>query len=1221
MPIHHPHRRACPGCRTFFSSPARGRAIARLLACGIALACSAGLAATAPERTPRYRPEGTDFVIENGKSFFNRPLYGGNTGFRIEAGDRPEFAFHFPGRAGNVRIGILTKDSAKGLWAFDAKSVVTRYRPGSMIHEIRDPLLGNGRLTLTGIPAAKGEGFALRAELAAGTPPVRLVWAFGGSDGNKGRRNGDLNAENEPLDRFFAFTPERAKGGRFDLQPAGFTFTGKAGRLHCLSQGSKPQLADAANWGGPAALLRSGGSDNPVVAGGFDLTPSAAFHLAFLRDSPPAADPARFFAEAEVRRRSIAEQVTVRTPDTFLNAATAALNIAADAIWDEEKHTYMHGAVGWRVPLLGWRGPYAGDAFGHHDRTRRHIEGFAARQITTPPPAKLPPADGKYHLSRSETALNSNGNFIGDFIPFYDMNTVAVDAMFRHLLWTGDRDTAARFWPVLERHLAWQKRLFRRPFPDDTSPLYEAYACIWASDQLMYSGGGATHSSSYQYWHHRMAARLARWLGKDPAPYDREADAIARTMRRELWLTDRGWFAEYKDYLGLKLVHPSAALWTFYHTLDSEAATPAEAWQMSRFVDTAFPKIPMRVTGDPDSGFQLPTTDWHPYMWSINNVALAESAHTALGLWQCGRDEVAWPLMKGALLESMFLGPCPGNAGMTTPSDVFSKERYRDFADGAGISARAIVEGLFGIRPDRIAGELLIRPGFPASWNHASIKHPDLAFAFKREDLKESFAIDPRFRKPVALRLRVPALRDSIAKATVNGVPAAWKCLPDAVGHPIVEITSPPAPSHRVVIEWKGTIPSRIRLPRIVAAGHPFTADAGAAAISSIEDPQDFLKETRVAGHTLHAVADGTAGHRTAFAKVSQGDLSWRAALETELRAPFEIVSSGIQSPADLRFRLRNHTARNLSGPCGVSIGERTTTLEIAADAGRDSAEILLPADGLAPGSHQVSIDLPGGGRVTGTIVNWKLDPGPSALKWTPVDLSSRFNDKVTRIFQNEYLSPRSPFCSLAIPKHGIGGWCVFDPKVEIDDSGLRANARENGGIHRSSLGIPFATPPQDGANNILFTSQWDNHPREAVIPLGGRASRICLLMAGSTNPMQSRIDNGEVIVTYADGSKANLILRNPTTWWPIDQDYFIDDFAYQRPEPAPPRIDLKTGAVRVLEPRGFKSRSLNIPGGAATVLDLPLDPGKELRSLTIRAIANDVVIGLMAATLGSPER
>ena len=242
-------------------------------------------------------------------------------------------------------------------------------------------------------------------------------------------------------------------------------------------------------------------------------------------------------------------------------------------------------------------------------------------------------------------------------------------------------------------------------------------------------------------------------------------------------------------------------------------------------------------------------------------------------------------------------------------------------------------------------------------------------------------------------------------------------------------------------------------------------------------------------------------------------------------------------------------------------------------------------------------------------------------MKWETVDLTDRFNDRVTRIFKNDYLSPRSPFCSLAIPKHGIGGWCVFDPKVDIDDSGLRAKSRENQGIHQTPLGIPFATPPQDGAKNILFVSQWDNYPQETVVPLAGRARRACLLMAGSTNPMQSRVLNGELLVTYADGSAETLPLENPVNWWPIDRDYYIDRYAFLRPEPAPPRIDLKTGKLRVMDPASFTSRASELPGGAATILDLPLDPARELRSLTLRATANDVVIGLMSLSLDRREK
>ncbi len=77
-----------------------------------------------------------------------------------------------------------------------------------------------------------------------------------------------------------------------------------------------------------------------------------------------------------------------------------------------------------------------------------------------------------------------------------------------------------------------------------------------------------------------------------------------------------------------------------------------------------------------------------------------------------------------------------------------------------------------------------------------------------------------------------------------------------------------------------------------------------------------------------------------------------------------------------------------------------------------------------------------------------------------------------------------------------------------------------------------------------------------------------------------------------------------------------MDDYAFRRNEPIPPRVDLRTGNIRILDVLSFKGKGRKVPGGAATVLDLPLDPAKELKSLTVRALANEVVIGLMSVTL-----
>jgi hypothetical protein len=241
---------------------------------------------------------------------------------------------------------------------------------------------------------------------------------------------------------------------------------------------------------------------------------------------------------------------------------------------------------------------------------------------------------------------------------------------------------------------------------------------------------------------------------------------------------------------------------------------------------------------------------------------------------------------------------------------------------------------------------------------------------------------------------------------------------------------------------------------------------------------------------------------------------------------------------------------------------------------------------------------------------------------WECVDLSGILNANVTRIFKTEYRTPRSPYCSLAIPIQGIGSWIHLDPEKDplamasIDDTGLRAEAGKGNGRFVLPQGIPFQTPGPGDSNNIAFTSQWDNYPRDVAVPLHGKAGHLYLLMAGSTNSMQSRFENGEVVVSYTDGTTDRLALENPTTWWPIQRDYVIDDFAFRRPEPIPLRVDLRTGTVRSLDVAKFRGKGDLIDGGAATVLDLKLDGNKELKSLKVRAIANEVVIGLMSATL-----
>jgi len=1119
------------------------------------------------DRPLRYTPVGTDFVITNGTEFFNRPLYGGSSPFRVDGGDKPEFSLYLPGRGGNLRLGVQVGDKIQ--WLNAAAQVVTIYRPGSLIHEVRDPLLGDGMLRLTTLALHATEGLILRAEWSGSKAAPDLVWAFGGVNGRKGRRDGDIGCETVPVGEFFQLRADACAGNTVTFGEKEFQVAGKPGAVAGVTSVTAAlRMADAAHWNQPDKLFADAANvQSPLLVGRVALQARTPFYLALQRlpanaradgalavYREVAADPAKqpveakpalkispadlpeLFAQEETIRRHLAERVTVVTPDPFVNAAVTALNVAADAVWDDRQEAYLHGGVAWRIRLLGWRVSYAGDELGWHERTAQHFAGFAKQQNTGALPARLPAPEESANLSRNETALHSNGDLSQSH---YDMNLVGVDAFFRHLLWTGDMDYARKMWPTIERHLAWEQRLFRREFGVDKLPLYEAYCCIWASDDLAYNGGGATHASAYNYFHNVMAARVAGQLGKDPAPYEREAELIMRGMKKNLWLPDCGWFAEWKDWLGLQRVHPNAAAWTFYHTVDSEVPSPLEAWQMTRFVDTQIARFPIHGPGVPAGNYTMPTTSWMPYTWSLNNVVLAETMHTALAYWQANRSEGAFPLFKGALLDSMFLGLCPGNVGLCTWYDATRRESQRDFGDGSGALSRAVVEGLFGLKPDLLAGEMKICPGFPAAWDHARIRHPDFEFSFQRDGLSESYTWQNHFSKLVKLRLQIPALREDIASVTVNGQPVKWKCIEDSVGRPGVEISGLAAAEQAIVVAWKGrTLDTRMQLNAAsLARGETLSAQFGVDEVAAVQDPQHALSGLILSGHGLEGQAAGTPGQRTVFVRLRQGAMSWWHPVAFEIRAD--------------------------------------TTL--------------------------------------GASIDWSK---PVAGRLETVDLSAQFNDQVTQIFKHEYRSPRSPFCSLAAPKQGIGSWCHPQAAFEVDDSGLRNLAAAQAGKITLPDGVPFATPGALAAKNIAFVSQWDNYPRELFVPLRGKSSHAFLLMAGSTSAMQSRFDNGEVCVTYADGSTARLALHNPTTWWPIDQDYFIDDFAFARPEPLPVRVDLKTGKIRVLNMEEFKGTGRVVPGGAATVLDLPLDATKDLKSLTVHAIANEVVIGLMSVTL-----
>jgi len=1186
------------------------------------------------ERTMRYHPDGHEFVIVNGDKRFNRALYGSHTGFRAETGDLPEFALYMPNIGGTLRLGLIRADSSK--WLIDAETIVARYHAGSMKYIIRDPLLGRGTLYLHVLAMYCADGMILKINQQQVPDDVELFWAFGAASDRRISRGGDLGADPEST---FYLAPETCTNNEFFIHDTQFYLYYAKGRTPdagkrmnpeeidnpqltrkkriygILPSGSRNRESDAVEQSNPLRCFGSEKSENPILTGRVKLNTIDEEYLLLMNpDSGEKPDDSaldRTFALADSSRRSIAEHITISTPDEYINAAAAQLAYASDAVWDGQ--SYMHGAVAWRMPLNGWRGAYTADWLGWHDRARTHLRGYFAAQYTEPPSGPAMP-DPDTHLARQKE-IKGSAMFTEGYISrnpgkmnkphHYDMNLVFISQLLWHFRWTGDLGFLRESWPVLERHMAWEKRVF----DGNNDGLYDAYCCIWASDAVQYSGGGVVYSSAYNYRANKEMAKLASLIGKNPLPYLEEAERIKNAVNEHLWLPEKGWYAEYKDLLGKQLVHTAPAVWSIYHSIDEGIADPFQAYQSTRYVDSEIPHIPITANNLPEGNYYtLSTSNWMPYAWSVNNVALAEVMHTALAYWKTGRAQKAFELSKSCFLDYMYLGSSPGNYGQLSFYDAFRGELYRDFADPVGMASRALIEGLFGVQPDLLSKQLRIEPGWPEDWPYAQLETPDLKMHYSKNGPIDCYVIESYFPADLRLIFSLYAKTDQLKSVKVNGKDIQWYNVEDAVGIPKIALQTEPGRTFELIVEWKGNMLPVFDRDEIIAQGEKHTFHFGNARPIKLNDPQQALANPLMQENTLEAFFPGETGVKTAFVQLQQGDLVWWQPLSFRLKKPVEFKGDNEIINNKSIITITNNTGRTLKGTVLIhSFAEK-----ICLKPGKQAA-LTVPVSTLRPGTNGVVFETEEE-SFSGHWLHWN-GAGNKAARYETIDLKPFFNDRVTNIFNEQYASPRSPYPTVSIPIQGIGDWCSYKETAQIDDSGLRAIVK-NTGILESPQGIPFSVSEKEEAN-IVFTSQWDNYPQKRVIDIDGKASHLYLLMAGSAHHMQVHMENATITVHYTNGTTEKLSLVSPDNWWPIEQDYYIDGHAFQTGHPQPPRLYLKTGEWHMDSyPVRDKNKTRKIDGGAASMLDIPLNSGKELESVTLETHSNDLVIGLMAATL-----
>ena len=984
------------------------------------------------KRKYQYHTDGRDIVCYNGENKYTRALYGTNGPFRLETSDRPLFATFKKGECRNIRLYARIGNQRIALDSifFDCEA---RYLGGRRTYRLTH---GDIKIDIYVMASFIHDEDAVW-KFTTSSKKIEFEAVLCNARSSKFQRNGDLGVDD--LSKFDA---------EANASPLSIARWDGRGETYLLLKSNKELEAESA-------------------------------------DTPHRGVGGLRFATEESHRHAIMSRVEINTPDPLFNTLGSILMAAADGLWDGE--TWQHGCIGWRTPLAGWRGGYVGDAVGWTDRSYRHFQAYARSQVKDlPATLPHPRQDSAQNMARAEkrwgTQMYSNGYICRypnrtNVMHHYDMNLNYIDGLLWHLSYDANERKLREFWPILKRHLEWEKR----NFDPDGDHLYDAYCCIWASDALYYNGGAVTHSSAYNYRGNLLAARIAQLIGEDGSKYSEEATAILKAMNNRLWMNDYGHWAEYQDFMGLKRLHKSAALWSIYTPIDCGACTAEQAYLATKYVDRDIPHIPIVINEEDTIGYTISTTDWMPYAWSTNNVAHEEVANMALAYFQAGRNNEGFRLLKSDLTDEMLLGKSPGNFGQISYYDRERNEAYRDFGDNLGITSRAIINGLFGITPDALYGQCILKPSFPDEWQEASIRTPYLSYTYKREGNRDIYQIEQHFAQPLKIIVRT------------NAGCGAYMNTEGTTGE-----------SQTIIVD-RTLLPKPPTYPEIPSSRNDVSS-------------KDYLR------------------------KMGLEDITPNAADRHEM-----------------------------------------------------------------------------------------------------IDISKSYNASVNDIFRNKYESPRPPYTTLQIPVQGIGEWCHPKLTADIDDNGLRICAKpllgnDSLGIYDTGKGLNFLISRK--GRNIVFSSLWDNYPNEVRIPISPKAksyNSAYLMLAGTTNNMQSRIDNALIIAEYEDGSADTLYLENPINWPTINEEYVFDDHAFWSAPVMPLRFRFDNGAVgryinskELLSTVPSKQKSNEkkigednryaIEKGAGVILKMPLNPTRRIRTLLIKTLSNDIVVGVMAVTLQKIE-
>jgi len=235
----------------------------------------------------------------------------------------------------------------------------------------------------------------------------------------------------------------------------------------------------------------------------------------------------------------------------------------------------------------------------------------------------------------------------------------------------------------------------------------------------------------------------------------------------------------------------------------------------------------------------------------------------------------------------------------------------------------------------------------------------------------------------------------------------------------------------------------------------------------------------------------------------------------------------------------------------------------------------------------------------------------PADVTWENIDIRGQLNADIRTIYQQQYLSPRPNTVSVRLGTDGYSPWTFphwksLPPAVKLN---LISSLLDDRNRLITLQKVPFAWNGE--TKNIAFTSIWDNFPKKIDFTINKTGDAIYFLVSGSTNVMQCQIANAVIRLNYADGKTDSLELVPPVNYWNLST---IDSHATAPGQGS--RTDYYSEIDKFCMPAKLPETVQLGENCRAMLLNLKMRKGVELKSVTVEALSQEVVVGLMGISL-----